>query len=153
MRLQSITAVAKSTGALAKDVTAQLRRIKPDAVLFLTDNTDKPDELAAALAESCDVTLGAVSTGGLIGGGGEHAASPGSSRVVALALSSLPTEAHAVAFHSAPDGLPDLPPDLWASYLTGAPEETPNLLLLAAPPSDASFPLERWLSRLDTTLP
>ena len=54
---------------------------------------------------------------------------------------------------SPPDGLPDLPESFWADYAAAPPAESPHMLLLASPPRDRAFTLEKWLGRLDTSLP
>ena len=59
----------------------------------------------------------------------------------------------ALPFHSACDGLPELPAWAWEKYITSPPSDAPNMLLLAAPPTDGKFAMEKWLQRLDSTLP
>ena len=107
MRARSLTAVGSTAGALAKDIASQVRALRPAALLWLTDSA-KPEEVASALSATCGASAGGVSMQGLLGGGGEHGSSSESSRVVALALSASEGSG-ATAFHSPPDGLPDLP--------------------------------------------
>ena len=149
LRVSSITAAGRDISRLAKDVANKARILKPDALLWLTDSHTEPEIIAASLAETCDACIGGVSRGGLVGGGIEHSSARDESRVVALAVSGT----DAVPWHSPPDGLPDLPADTWAEYASASPSDSPHLLLLAAPPRDGAFALERWLGRLDSTLP
>ena len=151
MRARSLTAVGSTAGALAKDIASQVRALRPDALLWLTDSA-KPEEVASALSDTCGASVGGVSMQGLLGGGGEHGSSSESSRVVALALSASEGSG-ATAFHSPPEGLPDLPAESWAAYAAATPDASPHLMLLASPPRTGAFELERWLGRLDRSLP
>ena len=152
MRARSLTAVGSTAGALAKDIASQVRALRPDALLWLTDSAT-PEEVASALSDTCGASAGGVSMQGLLGGGGEHgSSSESSSRVVALALSASEGSG-ATAFHSPPDGLPDLPAESWAAYAAATPDASPHLMLLASPPRTGAFELERWLGRLDRSLP
>lgn len=156
MRLTSVSAVGRDVGRLAEQAASQvLTKLggRPDALLWLTDAASRPEEIAAAMADCCGASVGAVSREGLIGGGGEHSASPEESRVVALALSSLHDKCLARPFHSPPDGLPDLPTESWAAFAAASPADSPHLLLLASPPRDGAFAIERWLGRMDAALP
>ena len=150
LRLTSLAAVGKDVTRLAKDIAAQARLLKPDALLWVSSSSLEPETIASALSETCQACVGGVSRGGLIGGGFEYSISTSESRVVALALNGCA----AIPFHSPPDGLPDLPEAAWTSFAAArTPAESPHMLLLASPPRDGAFALERWLGRLDSTLP
>lgn len=156
MRLTSLTAVGRDLPKIARELAASARALKPDALLWLTDSRHEPHDVAAVLSDCSDTVIGGVSTDGLIGGGSEHTRSigEGTSRIVALALSGMGQAATATPFHSPPDGLPDLPPDAWTKFAAAQTRaDSPHLLLLASPPRDGAFAVERWLGRLDSSLP
>ena len=156
MRLSSLTACGPGAAA---ELASKVRSLQADAVFWLTESS-QPAELAVALADSAESVVGAVTTQGLIGGGGEHSRSLGSAsmpgvpysfspspeaeRTVALAISGLSGGASLLPWHSPPDGLPDLPEAFWTDHAVAPPEMSPHLLLLAAPPSSSSFGVERW---------
>ena len=149
LRATTLHTAGKGAATALKE---QIRRLdRPvSALLWLADS--HAQEVAGALHDLAPCVVGGSSTQGLIGGGSEHYGAHMGERCVALALT-LPDDAAALAFHSRPDGLPDFPETAWTEWATAPPSRSPHLMLLAAPPADASFPLERWLSRLDTSLP
>jgi small ligand-binding sensory domain FIST len=72
---------------------------------------------------------------------------------VALALKLPQANAAVLPFYSGTESLPELPEEAWAAAVAAPPERSPHMLVLASPPRDGAFPIERWLSRLDTALP
>ncbi|EOD20944.1 hypothetical protein EMIHUDRAFT_207984 [Emiliania huxleyi CCMP1516] len=128
MRLSSLTACGPGAAA---ELASKVRALKADAVVWFTESS-QPAELAVALADSAESVVGAVTTQGLIGGGGEHSRSLGSAsmpgvpysfspspeaeRTVALAISGLSGGASLLPWHSPPDGLPDLPEAFWTDH-------------------------------------
>ena len=149
MRAASLHAAGK--GAAAK-LAEQIRRLdRPvNALLWMADS--RAHEMASSLENLAPCVVGGSSLQGLIGGGSEYYGAHQGERCVALAIT-LPDDASVLAFHSDPHSLPDFPESTWTDWATASPSASPHLMLLAAPPTDASFPLERWLSRLDTSLP
>ncbi|EOD26893.1 hypothetical protein EMIHUDRAFT_114865 [Emiliania huxleyi CCMP1516] len=131
MRLSSLTACGPGAAA---ELASKVRALQADAVFWLTESS-QPAELAVALADSAESVVGAVTTQGLIGGGGEHSRSLGSAsmpgvpysfspspeaeRTVALAISGLSGGASMLPWHSPPDGLPDLPEAFWTDHAVG----------------------------------
>ena len=59
MRARSLTAVGSTAGALAKDIASQVRALRPDALLWLTDSA-RPEEVASALSDTCGASAGGV---------------------------------------------------------------------------------------------
>lgn len=171
LRLSSLTASASCIGRLCEQIAHKAEAFQADAVLWVTNHTKQPERIARAISDVTKVAVGGISTHGLIGGfdwctdrrgvviGEHYAGNKGcdkqgcESRVVALALSLRAEGMGALPFHSACDGLPELPAWAWEKYITSPPSDAPNMLLLAAPPTDGKFAMEKWLQRLDSTLP
>ena len=135
---------------IARTLLSSLKQSPPSFVLWLAD-TPQPGLLAKELAGVAPAVVGGVSRSGLIGGGAEREASD-SGQAVALAVT-LPESATATAFHSPPHGLPDLDAATWEAFVTAQPANSPHMLLMGAPPSNAAFPVETFLSTLDRALP
>lgn len=147
-----VTSLAAAGARCAESLAEQLRRLeRPVSAVIWLANGPRPQDIAAKLAGVAPCVIGSSIQTGLIGGGQEYF-SPSDGRLSAVAIS-LPEDAVATAFHSRADGLPDFSPSTWEQFASAQPTTSPNLLLLASPPRDASFPLEQWLSRLDSTLP
>lgn len=137
----------------AETMAEQIRALdRPVHSLFWIANSKRPQDIASALERVAPCSVGGSTLSGLIGGGAEYFATQQEDRLVAAAIT-LPDDAHATAFHSSADGLPDFSEDEWEQFASATPRESPNLMLLASPPRNASFPLESWLSRLDSMLP
>ena len=145
--------VASLSARCAKSIAEQIRKLdRPVSAVIWLANGSRPQDVAAALEGVAPCIVGSSVQTGLVGGGSEYFSPASDGRVSALAIS-LPDDAVATAFHSRTDGLPDFDPSTWEEFASAGPSESPNLLLLASPPRDASFPLESWLGRLDSTLP
>ena len=149
MRIKSLSAAGRDIGSLCKSIADQVKMHRPSAVMWLTDHRDAK-AVAHAMADSANVVVGGRSRSGLIGGGSE-ASESSEPRVVALTLHSEAAEFQ--AWHSTPEGLPDLSEEQWVSAIAATQETTPHMLMLASPPRDGAFPIENWLSRLDSSLP
>ena len=153
LRTASLSAVGRDVGAVARSLAAQAAAFRPSALMWLTDGADAR-ALAEAMADSAPASVGGISRGGLIGGGSDWPCSSEETRGVALAIGLPDTLPGVLPFHSEPDGLPHFPdPSAWTKLAAATPETSPHLLLLAAPPKMSSFPLERWVSMIDTALP
>ena len=154
LRVRSLFARGSTLAAAAESLRTQAVAFQPSALLWLTDGVNAQC-LANAMASCATASIGAVSQAGLIGGGGEHNARRDEVTAVALAIALPADEPAAVAlpWHSAPDSLPSLPSEAWAEFAAATPEDSPHLMLLAAPPRAGAFPLERWLGMLDVALP
>lgn len=137
---------------IARTLLSGLNKSPPTFLLWLAD-TPQPELLAKELAGVAPAVVGGVSRAGLIGGGAEREAVSDSGQAVALAVDGLPAGATAMAFHSPPHGLPDLDAATWEAFATAKPETSPHMLLMGAPPSNAAFPIEAFLSTLDRALP
>lgn len=151
MRVASLHAAGRDAAAVASSMRDKLSAFRPSALLWATD-APEPSFVAEAMAEGAPASVGGVSRAGLIGGGEEWAPHGGEVRAIALAIG-LPEGASALPWHSSAESLPDLPGEAWARCVAAPPEDSPHLLLLAAPPRHGTFPLERWLGMLDTALP
>ena len=157
MRITSLTASASTVGRLCEDIARKATAFRPDAILWVSNNTSDPQAIARAFADQCHASVGGISQHGLVGGGREYmtaASSMGDQHAVALALS-LPSKGGggALPFHSDCEGLPHLPASAWEEFVAAPPAQSPNLLMLASPPAEGHFAIEHWLSRLDTALP
>ena len=157
MRITSLTASASTVGRLCEDIARKATAFRPDAILWVSNNTSDPQAIARAFADQCHACVGGISQHGLVGGGREYmtaASSMGDQHAVALALS-LPSKGGggALPFHSDCEGLPHLPASAWEEFVAAPPAQSPNLLMLASPPAEGHFAIEHWLSRLDTALP
>ena len=145
MKVSSLRVVGSDD---ASSMREQLRRLeRPLSAIIWAADTMAPEAIIEQLHDAAPCVVGGVSAQGLIGGGEEFRARDG---LAALAIT-LPDGATALPFHSATDGLPEFPAEAWHRFATATPAESPHMMLLASPTSAAS--LERWLSRLDTSLP
>lgn len=149
LRVASLISRGRDVASVSQSLHAQAAQFCPAALLWMCDS-DRAQPVADAMSDCASASVGAVSKAGLIGGGIECDGSA-SETVSAVALAiGLPDGAAALPFVSTPHGLPELP---WATFAAASAEETPHMLLVAAPPRDGAFPLERWLGMLDVALP
>ena len=155
LRCQSLHATGGNARTVARSLLSALDKAAPPSLLLWLADSAQPDHIAAELAAAAPVVVGGVSHAGLIGGGTrcpEYEGEGQAERAVALAVT-LPAGATATAWHSLPTGLPDLPAATWEAFATARPADSPHLLLIAAPPLDAAFPIESFLATLDRLLP
>ena len=152
LRCQSLHATGGDARTVARTLLAALDKAAPPSLLLWLADTAQPDRIAAELAAAAPVVVGGVSHAGLVGGGAEYEGKGRAERAVALAVT-LPPRATATAWHSTPTGLPDLPAATWEMFATARPDSSPHLLMMGAPPHDAAFPIESFLSTLDRVLP
>ena len=151
LRCQSLYAAGGGDArTMARTLLSALDKTVPPSFLLWLADTSQPDLLAAELAAAGPAVVGGVSRAGLIGGGAEYEVQ--TEHAVALAVT-LPAGATATAWYSSPTGLPDLPPATGETFARARPADSPHLLLMGAPPPDASFPIESFLATLDRALP
>ena len=154
LRVESLFARGREIAQVAEQLRGQAASLSrtSSALLWLTDARTSAAPLAEAMASCSAASIGAVTQAGVLGGGVEHKSRLNEVCAAALAIS-LPDDAAALPFHSAPDGLPDLPSEVWSRFAAAEPDDSPHLMLIAAPPRDRAFPLERWLGMMDVALP